>query len=774
MKFRSTRVRTKVVALLLSLFALWAFAASVTLREGLGLLNVSTLSDGLGKPTDALVSQLQQERRLSVVYLGNGSADQRSALTAQRTRTNEARDTFTKLAGGSDVRGAASTALQQRIDETFKGLESLQGTRDAIDASSIDRGRAATAYGDMISAGFRIYGSIASLDDQEIAKQARTLIALSHAREVLSQEDALLAGVIAAGKFGGTEHQQFIVLSGTQRFLFAEAAAELTPKHRAAFEKLAAEQGLSTLKALEDRVIEKGKVGVAPPVEAAAWKATTDQAIADLRTLELGASDDLVEIAKPAAVGVIIRLLLAGGLGLIAVIASIVISITTARTLAAQLTRLREAAWELSTTRLPGVVERLRRGEEVDVSVEAPPLPTGDDEIGALSRAFNSVQQTAVETAVEQAALRQGVRDVFLSLARRTQALVHRQLKLLDVMERREKNSPEELADLFRVDHLATRMRRNAENLIVLSGATAGRGWRNPVPLMDVVRGALAEVEDYERVRVLPIGPVALAGRAVGDVIHLLAELIENATAYSPPDTPVQVTGQRVANGFVIEVEDRGLGVSPEDMEAANERMKNPPEFKLTGSAHLGLYVVGKLAGRHDIQVRLRDSPYGGTTAIVLVPTSLVVDSPDEPATSPSVVEPVRIVPGPRPVRTPHRTLEVVPAPRGPILPDRGPEPDIDVHQQPDTPESQGGEPEVPESTPSGLPRRVRQASLAAPLREQPAPVVAPVAEPTGRAPEEIRSMIGSYQRATRRGRREAEKTPETPAPPAEVDQPTS
>ncbi|MEV6520791.1 nitrate- and nitrite sensing domain-containing protein [Longispora sp. NPDC051575] len=774
MKFRSTRVRTKVVALLLSLFALWAFAAGVTLREGLGLLDVSTLSEDLGKPTESLVVALQQERRLSVVYLGNSAADQRTALTAQRAKTNEARDTFKRLGGGADVRSAASDALQGRIDDVFKQLDGLTATRDAVDAGSVDRAKAARAYTALIAAGFRIYGSMSSLDDQDITRQSQNLIAFSHAREVLAQEDALLAGVIAAGKFGAGEYEQFVALVGTQRFLYSAAVAELTAEDRARYEEIAAAQGLSGMRAFEDRAVEKGRLGVAAPVDGAAWKSTVEQAFSDLRGLELSAADGLVERAKPAAMGVIVRLLLAGGLGLIAVIASIVISITTARTLAAQLTRLREAAWELSTTRLPGVVERLRRGEEVDVSVEAPPLPTGDDEIGALSRAFNSVQQTAVETAVEQAALRQGVRDVFLSLARRTQALVHRQLKLLDVMERREKNSPEELADLFRVDHLATRMRRNAENLIVLSGATAGRGWRNPVPLMDVVRGALAEVEDYERVRVLPIGPVALAGRAVGDVIHLLAELIENATAYSPPDTPVQVTGQRVANGFVIEVEDRGLGVSPEDMEAANERMKNPPEFKLTGSAHLGLYVVGKLAGRHDIQVRLRDSPYGGTTAIVLVPTSLVVDGPDEPAATPSVVEPVRIVPGPRPVRTPHRTLEVVPAPRGPILPDRGPEPDIDVHQQTDTPESQGGEPEVPESTPSGLPRRVRQASLAAPLREQPAPVVAPVAEPTGRAPEEIRSMIGSYQRATRRGRREAEKTPETPAPPAEVDQPTS
>ena len=173
---------------------------------------------------------------------------------------------------------------------------------------------------------------------------------------------------------------------------------------------------------------------------------------------------------------------------------------------------------------------------------EAPPLEFGDDEIGQVGKAFNVVQETAVRTAVEQAELRRAVRDVFLSLARRTQALVHRQLTLLDAMERREQDA-EELEDLFRVDHLATRMRRNAENLIVLSGSTPGRAWRRSVPMVDVIRGAVGEVEDYTRVQVLPITGVSLAGRAVGDVIHLLAELIENGLSFSRRTPPWRCAG---------------------------------------------------------------------------------------------------------------------------------------------------------------------------------------------------------------------------------------
>jgi signal transduction histidine kinase len=391
---------------------------------------------------------------------------------------------------------------------------------------------------------------------------------------------------------------------------------------------------MTTLRGLEDRVIERNGNGPLP-VSTAAWRAAVDPVVSELRDLERELTTSTVALAGQARAGVLMRLGLAGGLGLIAVIASIIISITTARSLTRQLERLRTAALDLARHRLPRVVERIRLGERVDVAAEAPPLPGGTDEIGMVADAFNTVQRTAIEVAVEQAELRRGVRDVFLNLARRTQALVHRQLTVLDGMERRVTN-PEDLADLFRVDHLATRMRRNAENLIVLSGAMPGRGWRHPVPVVDVIRGATAEVEDYSRVTVLPIGSAGLVGRAVGDVIHLLAELIENATSFSPPETVVQVSAQMTAKGYAIEVEDRGLGMIEEDLAAANEQVVNPPEFNLSSTARLGLYVVGRLASRHGIRVSLRESPYGGTTAIVLIPAHLVVGLPEpEPADSP-------------------------------------------------------------------------------------------------------------------------------------------
>ncbi|HEX8631557.1 MAG TPA: nitrate- and nitrite sensing domain-containing protein, partial [Catenuloplanes sp.] len=501
MKSRSSHVRVKIVALLLSLVALWSFAAFVTLREGLNLLSVVQLDEAVGRPSEALVGALQEERRASVVFLARRTAGQRQDLDSQRARTDAARRTFEQRAGSDDTAGSASALLNQRIDEVLTGLTELDRSRRAIDAGSLDRTQAAGVFTGIITGTFRVFSGLAALDAPAVLRDGNALTAFSRAREVLAQEDALLAGVIAAGRFTGTEHHEFVKLVGAQRVLHADVAAELPSADQARYERFVNGSTFARFRAAEDLVVQKGRAGAAAPLDAQAWQAAAEPVFAELRNLVLQAADDLIGRVRPEGIAVVVRIVLAAGLGLIAVIASIIVSITTARSLVRQLERLRTAAWELANERLPRVVDRLREGKTVDVDVEAPPLAFGTDEVGQLGEAFNAVQRTAIKTAVEQAELRRDVREVFLSLARRTQTLVHRQLTMLDAMERRE-IEPDELEALFRVDHLATRMRRNAENLIVLSGATPGRGWRKPVPLIDIVRGALAEVEDYARVTV--------------------------------------------------------------------------------------------------------------------------------------------------------------------------------------------------------------------------------------------------------------------------------
>ena len=303
---------------------------------------------------------------------------------------------------------------------------------------------------------------------------------------------------------------------------------------------------------------------------------------------------------------------------------SVLLSVLIGRWIIRRLGRLEESATALAEVELPSVVARLRRGEDVPVEeLSGTTADLGRDEIGRVGRAFDAARRTAIEAAVGEARMRRGINDVFRNLARRNQSLLHRELTVLDGMERRT-TDPETLEDLFRLDHLTTRMRRHSEGLIILSGAAPGRGWVHPVRMIDVLRAAAAEVEDYSRVSVTTPSQAALTGPAVADVIHLLAELIENATTLSPPYTPVRVSGDLVASGFAVEIEDRGLGMSEQRYAELNDRLAEPPEFDVFNSEQLGLFVVGQLAKRHGIRVTLRPSPYGGTTAIALIPAALV------------------------------------------------------------------------------------------------------------------------------------------------------
>ncbi|MEU3164512.1 nitrate- and nitrite sensing domain-containing protein [Streptosporangium sp. NPDC006930] len=828
MRLRNASLRTKVTALLVSLTALWAFTAWVTVRDGLNMLGVATLNTEVADPSERLIVELQAERRLTAITLGSVSAERqrREAMTAQRKRTDAADANFRELTGGSGVELLGSPALHRRIGETQRLLDGLPAARKAIDAGRVNRTWAAAEITGIVDSIFRVYDSLATLDDEELAKDTRTLIAMNRARDMLSQEDALVMGALTGGKFSEGELVRFTQMVGTRRFLTEQAVAELPPADQEAHKRMVAGEQFTRLRVMENQLIEDPNVVSAGVIDVTRWSSDAQPAQVKFTQAVLTAGSGVVERSGPVAVGVIVRLALAGGLGLVAVIASVVLAITTARALVQQLEKLRAAAWELANERLPAVVERIGHGQVVDVAAEAPPLKFGDDQIGQVGQAFNAVQRTAIKVAAEQAQLRRDIADILRNLARRTQSLVHRQLSVLDVMERRE-NDPQELRDLFRLDHLATRMRRYAENLLVLSGAAPGRAWRDAVPMIDVVRGSLAEIEDYTRVDVMPLGEVSLDGRAVSDVIHLIAELVENAASFSPPYTTVQVGGYLVAHGYALEIEDRGLGMSAADIAEANERIANPPELKLSGNARLGLYVVSRLAERHDIRVTFKSSPYGGTTVVVLIPQDLINEEDQgasvgvgvpqaRPASSTEmngatsavaavrgrVGDPLGIAGVPAQAeQAPSGRHSAGPAPgeeiADPTFPGRfadpsalrwSPETGTPGHlpdfAAPGTQVSQGapaGEgpddsgaharpggsgsslPPVlppPDSshTPGGLPRRVPQTHLAAPLQEdEPVAPQSPADDADDeRSPETIRAAMSSFQAGTRRGRDDA------------------
>ena len=332
----------------------------------------------------------------------------------------------------------------------------------------------------------------------------------------------------------------------------------------------------------------------------------------------------------------LIRIAVADAIGLAAILVSAAGMGWFARRLSRDISSLEMSARRFADHQLPQLVERLHRGEEVDLESElSPSARTNITELARAAAALASVQRTAVTAAVTEANLRSGISQVFVSLARRSQSLLQRQLRLLDDLERKAVD-PGTLADLFPLDHLTTRMRRHAEGLIILSGSVPGRAWSSPVPVIDVVRGAIAEVEDYKRITVVTTSEDMVAGSAVADMIHLLAELIENAALFSPSGTRVEVKAERVGNGFAFEIEDRGLGIKPEELDVINLRLSSPADFDLANADQLGLFVVGKLAARHEVRVFLRPSPYGGTTAIVLLPSDMITPDAEDPvATQP-------------------------------------------------------------------------------------------------------------------------------------------
>ncbi len=311
---------------------------------------------------------------------------------------------------------------------------------------------------------------------------------------------------------------------------------------------------------------------------------------------------------------------LLGVAGLVAIAVAVAATGSFGRRLSRDLAALAAAAEQLA-----GRPAATRPGRGPDPRADAAILAaaTATTEVAAAAAAIASLRQRAAAATESESGLRDGLRQVFVSLAKRNQSLLQRQLRLIDTLEQKAAD-PAALADLFALDHLTTRMRRHAESLAILSGAAPGRSWREPVQVIDVIRAAIAEVEDYRRVSVLTAAEDAVVGPAVADMIHLLAELIENATLYSPSGTRVEIRAGRVANGFAIEIDDRGLGIEPDQLREINQQLASPPDFDLADADRLGLFVGAKLAAKHGVRVSLRPSPYGGTSAITLLPNSIV------------------------------------------------------------------------------------------------------------------------------------------------------
>jgi signal transduction histidine kinase len=626
---------------LLSLIALYAYSAYSTVGNALARQHEQQLSSDLGAPVTALYVALDTERADALLYLANPTAlmsvpghqsTPLATLQAAESATNKA--VAGLHAANANAAGMESASAKPVMATVTADLNALNGVRQQIANGGITLISALNAYDNVyqpmssFSSGFFDPNAPIPLYEQSDAVlqegEATTYIA----------EQAALVGAAAAtgGNMTAPEHLAFAQAVADEEQDEAAGSSAIdwqeSPDPFPAFWQTSLFQSFEKART----GIDTANPGVLPASDLAEWNKDITPVI-QKESAETAQAQVGVTAGQNHQGNVILdELIIVGGVGLVAVLLSAWLLLRFGNRINRELTELRNAARKLASQGLPGIVTRLHAGEDLDPDLEAQPLAlhTRTREVTETAEAFSVVQHTAVTAAVDQATLRKGVASVFRSLARRNHSLLQRQLKMLDGMERNTQD-PDQLAQLFQLDHLTTRMRRQAEGLIILSGANPGRGWRQPVPVVEVLRGAISEIEDYARVDLLTDSPDFVQGAAVADVTHLLAELIENAVLYSPPNARVQVRGSRAANGYVVEVEDRGLGITPEDRATLNERLARPPEFDLADSDQLGLFVVARLSLRHDIRVSLRESNSGGTTAIVLLPASLVVPA-DEAA----------------------------------------------------------------------------------------------------------------------------------------------
>src|SRR6266568_3487640 len=791
---RSRPIRLFLISMfvvpLVSLVALWAFAASITVSNAISDHEYNVSSKAIATGISALTVELPQERAQSYLWLIGGRTTSNASMLATRRAVDKGIPAVrTSLHIEQGMLSAASRSAQ---DTVLNQVGQLGRIRAAIDSGAMSPSAAFGAYSSIVDELYAFFDSANQDRGASLAAVSIGAVDAGYATEMAGREAALVGGALLdRGRMSAAARQQFASSAANRRLLMNDALALLTPSLRAGFLDVEKSPAYRQFEAMESQILaEVGQNGPIP-VNPGAWQTASFGVLASTQKVETENGTQLTAMSASLSDRLVTEAVLAGGLGLVAVIASVFLLVWFGRKVRGDLGRLDESVRSMASERLPRVVERLRRGEDVDVSAESPPPGTSAiQEISRIAESFGTVQGAAVAAAVDQAMLRKGVNQVFLNISMRNQSLLHRQLGMLDSMERRT-SEPEALADLFRLDHLTTRMRRHAEGLIILSGSTPGRGWRDPVPVVDILRAAVAEVED------------------------------------------------------------RGLGLSPGELDDVNRRLASTPEFDLAHSEQLGLFVVSHLAARHDIEVSLRRSVYGGTTAVVLMPFGVIVrqeegarttgdqgawaaDGGGRSLTGRHRVLPA-VMPGPGPdadtrpgerewppapaapagVTYPIAPWEAAPAPHAPpapparpALPGRpalsarpalparaaeaqAPPPPVasvtgappwdtegttpwhDVFQPgaprpepspPHRPGAPAGSPRIPEpSGPAssgshlGMPIRIPQASLAPPLqgRRGADPRAAQTAEPEvdARSPEATRRMMSLMQQGWRRGR---------------------
>ncbi|GII22549.1 histidine kinase [Planosporangium mesophilum] len=612
---------------------LWLVASGYLVFQGFYNRTVAASVREVSIPAVSALASIQQERRLSVAYLAQTSSDLQRLLD-QRRQTDRPLAKLNNVA--ESALAGAPDSIVTRWKKLTGYLDQLPSVRSTVDSRTAPPQRVYEFYNQLLDAATDLFDTQARIVPDATATQGAIAgMEVFRATDEMSRAGSIIDGAFGSRAFAQNDYLAFVGLVGAYHSALTNVAPNLQPDVRERYQSLAEGSAWKELVAAENALITGGAWVNGVPrtlsVNSGRWEALNRQVSDELVSLTVAQADQVSVQALDTGNNQLLGALLGSLLALSVAIAAILWAIRQSQVLVDQalsvrLAQLGEEAAGIVDQQLPAMMERLRRREKINLAVELPTKDYGSDEIGQVADAINKSLRVAAGAAIDEAKTRAAGMTMLMGVARRPQRPLQRGLKVIEDLQNRI-GDEELLTELFDINHQLTQTRRFLENLVILAGGQIGRRFQNPVPIRRLLLAAFAETQHYQRITLLSAPEVALVGQAVAGTVHLLAELLDNALAFSPPETTVRVACNEVTRGVVVEIEDAGVGMRPDALEAANELLATSPTPDVTAlkdGAQVGLHVVAELAKRDGIQVSLRRSAYGGLLAVVLLPHHVI------------------------------------------------------------------------------------------------------------------------------------------------------
>ncbi|UJB44931.1 sensor histidine kinase [Streptomyces sp. A1-5] len=701
------------------------------------------VADGerIGAPLYGLMSALQAERSTTAARWA-GAPVSHADLSARRAATDQAVAAFRRAADSADPE--EGDRIDRHVRDAQKQLEQLGAYRERTDVRSGGADRTTAYYSGVIERLISIFGQFSDLDDAALSQQSRPVLALIEAKDLLAREDAVLASAGPSGKLSGAKFGELTNAVGAHRYLYdASIVPNLPENGQRSLARIESSDVWKTKVRIEDAALSDHQIvsgGVVLPQVVHGWPAMYEQLVPQLTAVSADQLRAVLASAEATADDLEMDLWWMVGGSAAALLLVVAVAVFTTRTVLRRLALLHERTVTVAEETLPEIVDRLQRGQGIDPDA----LPTESneqDEVGRISDAFARSVAVSVDGHRQLADERRGFGMFAAGIASRTGNLVSRQLGLTEELQDTFGHDEALLAELMKSDQLTVGMRRQIENLLILADGEIPDPHVEPMRVADLLREAAAEVEEFRRIERIALDEVSVEPRVISAISHLLAELLDNATRFSPPASKVAIRAELVTDGLSVEIEDRGPRVAAERYEEMNGRLHAAPPYSvLAENAHrLGLFVVGHLADQLQARVTLRRSTFGGTSAIVIIPAEHLVRS--EPASTPGAAAPRTPAPERRDARKPELTLH--PRPSAPALaatvaglPRR----------QPSQAPAAVGTPPADGAAPPPLPERRPQTHIAQQLRER--RTSEPVSQDTA-TPEEVADAWADYEQGT-------------------------